>query len=553
MAKVALLIGVSNYGDGLASLPGPQTDIQEMQRVLQNPKVSEFDVVALLPNPDPFEMQLAIEKLFSENRSRDDLILLYFSGHGVKADDGTLYFATRVTQKNQQGRIFASTAVSSSFIQTCMSQSCSKRQVLILDCCFSGAFANDMKAKQAVDEAIDVKTQLGGEGRAVLTSSTATQVSYEKEGISIYTRYLVQGLETGAADRDSNGQITVDELHEYAKEKVQEAAPTMQPEIYAVREGYKILIAQAPQDDPKLIYRKELDERAKLKRGKLSPIDHRAFDYRRRELGLSVQEAEQITNEVLQPYQEFWEKLNEFEQAVKETLDYDPVMSPASLDDLRYLQRVLKLRDEDIAPILSVSHVSLTSSEHTPSESVELSLSTRVTSISTPSFLENDLSSQENVDYTNLRGLLANGDWRKADEETYLIMIYIIGKRRGDWFTEDELLRFPCTDLRTIDRLWVNYSHGKFGFSVQKQIYVDCGAKLNGKYPGDRIWEQFCDRTGWRWNNTYITPHHVTYDVITASQGHLPAFGMIGGFWLGVIGTEKFSSLALRLVDCKIM
>jgi uncharacterized caspase-like protein len=83
MAKVALLIGVSDYGDGLTSLPGTQTDIQEMQRVLQNPKVSGFDVVDLLPNPDPLVMQEAIETLFS-GRTKNDLLLLFFSGHGVK-------------------------------------------------------------------------------------------------------------------------------------------------------------------------------------------------------------------------------------------------------------------------------------------------------------------------------------------------------------------------------------------------------------------------------------------------------------------------------------
>ncbi len=68
-------------------------------------------------------------------------------------------------------------------------------------------------------------------------------------------------------------QITVDELHEYAREKVQEATPTMQPEIYAVREGYKILLARAPQGDPKLVFRKEFDAHARLKRDKLLPID----------------------------------------------------------------------------------------------------------------------------------------------------------------------------------------------------------------------------------------------------------------------------------------
>jgi len=552
MAKVALLIGVSNYGDGLASLPGTQTDIQEMQRVLQNPKVSGFDAVELLSNPDPFEMQLAIEKLFSENRSRDDLILLYFSGHGVRDDNGTLYFATRVTQKNQQGRIFTSTAVPSSFIQTCMSQSRSKRQVLILDCCFSGAFANDMKAKQAVDEAIDVKAQLGGEGRAVLTSSTATQVSYEKEGTSIYTRYLVQGLDTGAADRDSNGQITIDELHEYAKEKVQEAAPSMQPEIYAVREGYKILIAQAPQDDPKLIYRKELDERAKLKRGKLSPAEQRGLKVRRRELGLSDQDADQITEEVLQPYREFWENLNEFEQAVKETLDYDPAMSSTSLNDLQYLQRVLKLRDEDIAPILNNNRLELVPSQSAQPISEKTASSTEVSPLSTPSNLEDDLSSEKNIDYTRLRDLLAAGNWKEADQETYRVMIQAVGKETGNWFTTDELLNFPCVDLKTIDRLWAKYSNGKFGFSVQKKIYLECGGIPDGRYY-EEAYKKFGDRVGWRRNEQWV--FNVTYST-SSPEGHLPSGGVQGGlgwvFWEWVFWGGGVFYFFSRIETCKL-
>jgi hypothetical protein len=414
-----------------------------------------------------------------------------------------------------------------------------------------------MKAKQAIDEAIDVKAQLGGEGRAVLTSSTATQISYEKEGISIYTRYLVQGLETGAADRDSNGQITIDELHEYAKEKVQEAAPTMQPEIYAVREGYKILIAQAPQDDPKLIYRKELDERAKLKRGKLSPTDHRAFNYHRRELGLSAQEAEQIANEVLQPYQEFWEKLNEFEQAVKETLDYDSLMSSASLDDLQYLQRVLKLRNEDIAPILNDNRIELTLSEPAELSSEKTSSPAKTTPPYSPSNLEDDLSSEKNIDYTCLRDLLEVGDWKEADQETCRVMVQVVGKEKENRLTGKELLYFPCTDLLTIDRLWKKYSKGKFGFSVQKQIYVECGARLNGQYPGDKTWGDFSNRVGWSVNSSCIAYSDVSFD-ISAPRGHLPVLNWewLSGSWVKVsahgcvwVGCE-FSSLIFRLVNC---
>jgi len=365
MAKIALLIGISDYGKGLSSLPGTQEDIQAMQRVLQSSQIGSFDKVTMLLNPDRMEMESAIEILFTENRNRDDLILLYFSGHGIRDDkDGTLYFATRGTKKNDQGRILTSTVIPSSALQRYMGQSCSKRQVLILDCCFSGAFANDMKAKQ-VEETIDIKAQLGSEGRAVLTSSTATQVSLEKEGASIYTRYLVQGLETGAADQDNDGKISIDELHEYAKDKVQEEAPTMQPEIYTVREGYKIWIARAPQDDPKLIYRKELDEIAKQKRGKLSFVVQQALKIRWQELGLSSQDAALIETEVLQPHRIFEAKLADFEQTVKEILNQPPQIISESLDDLQYLQRVLKLRDEDVLPILS--RYSLHPTPHYPS------------------------------------------------------------------------------------------------------------------------------------------------------------------------------------------
>lgn len=77
-------------------------------------------------------------------------------------------------------------------------------------------------------------------------------------------------------------------------------------------------------------------------------------------------------------------------------------------------------------------------------------------------------------------------------------MIRAVGQEAGDWFSRAVIPNFPCADLRTIDGLWVKYSQGKFGFSVQKKIYVECGAKLDGEYPGDKIWDKFCDRVGWR-------------------------------------------------------
>ncbi|WP_204136977.1 GUN4 domain-containing protein [Halomicronema sp. CCY15110] len=524
MAKIALLIGISDYGEALTSLPGTQEDLQAMQRVLKSPDVGAFDRVEVLPNPNRTAMEVAIETLFTDNRDRDDLILLYFSGHGVRDDSGVLYFAASNTQKSLQGRILTSTAVSSGALQGYMGQSRSKRQVLILDCCFSGAFARDMKAKD--DEAVNVKAQLGGEGRAVLTSSTATQVSYEREGASLYTTYLVQGLETGAADKDGNGQITVDELHEYAREKVQEQAPTMQPEIYAVKEGYKIFIARAPQGDPKLAFRKEVDERAKLKRGQFSPIDRRAFKFRAQELRLPAPEAKHIIDEVLQPYQAFWAKLNEFEAAVKDTLEYDPQMSIGSINDLRYFQRILKLRDEDIAPVLNTYQIDLVAQTI---KSVTASNSFKAASVKTASADISDelsLESEQGVDYAHLRELLRAGKWKEADQETVEVMLKAAGKDAEErrYLTLDEARNFPCKDLLTIDRLWVHFSGGKFGFSVQKQIWVEVGGKLDFGEDRDAAiaaYDKMSDRNGWRVNESYISYDQVTFNT-SAPAGHLP-------------------------------
>ena len=104
------------------------------------------------------------------------------------------------------------------------------------------------------------------------------------------------------------------------------------------------------------------------------------------------------------------------------------------------------------------------------------------------------LRSEKGIDYTRLRDLLKAGEWREADKETWEVMLRAVGRDSDDWIRSDDYRTFPCLDLRTIDRLWVTYSQGKFGFSVQKQIYVECGAKLDGKYPGDKIWYKFCER-----------------------------------------------------------
>jgi serine/threonine protein kinase len=83
------------------------------------------------------------------------------------------------------------------------------------------------------------------------------------------------------------------------------------------------------------------------------------------------------------------------------------------------------------------------------------------------------------MDYINLRNLLAGKKWREADEETARVMLKGAGREEKGWLNIKDIEKFPCEDLRTIDQLWVEYSNGSFGFSVQKRIYRSVGELWN--------------------------------------------------------------------------
>lgn len=350
MAKIALLIGVSEYESGLNPLPGAVQDVEAIQRVLQHSEMGGFtkENITLLQNPDRQKMEEAIEQLF-RNRQRADLVLLFFSGHGLKDDTGKLYLATCKTRKTTQGELVRSTAVPANFVHESMNRSRSKHQVVILDCCFSGAFAEGMSAKD--DGSVDIQAQLGGEGRAVLASSTSTQYSFEQkdQDLSIYTHYLIQGIESGEADRDNDGEITVNELHDYVKQKVQEVSPAMNPEIYAAKEGFNIRIAHTLIIDPKQRYRKEVERVTSS--GKISEIVRLALDAKQVQLGISAEEARAIEVEVLQPSRRHQQNVQQYEQKFIEAFLRAYPLSSTDRNDLKYLQSVLGLQEEEVQAI----------------------------------------------------------------------------------------------------------------------------------------------------------------------------------------------------------
>jgi formylglycine-generating enzyme required for sulfatase activity/uncharacterized caspase-like protein len=350
MAKVALLIGVSEYQAGLNSLPAAVKDVQALQRVLQDRELGEFDQVKTLLNPDPYAMQFEIETFFT-GRTKDDLVLLYFSGHGIKDDRGNLYFATRITHKNANGDLVRTSAVSAQFVHDMLDNSRARRQAIILDCCFSGAFDPSLRLKD--DGSVNLPDQLGAEGRVVLTSSSSTQYSLEQSEseLSLYTRYLVEGIETGAGDLDEDGKITIKELHHYASDRVRATAPSMTPKLITLKDlGFEIILSKARVTNPQLQYRKTV---ARFSTGdKIRPAGRAVLDTLRQHLGLTQAETDAIESEVLRSYREHLINLKKYRNTLLAEAEHEYPLSQKAQEVMVMLQKLLGLREEDVAPIL---------------------------------------------------------------------------------------------------------------------------------------------------------------------------------------------------------
>ncbi|MCY7275940.1 MAG: caspase family protein [Phormidesmis sp. CAN_BIN44] len=355
MAKIALLIGVSEYEPGLEGLPSAVNDATAMQQVLTNPEMGEFAAadVTVLQNPSRRAMETAIFNLFAK-RAKEDLVLLYFSGHGVVDEGGEFYFASRDTCKDE-GRLVPITAVEAKFVQHWMEKSRSQHKVIILDSCFSGAFAKGVKAKDC--GSVNPERFLGGKGTAILTASTSTQYALALEGfdLSVYTHYLVEGIRTGGADLDNEGSISVEELHDYANSKVKEAAPAMTPEFYPVKEGYKILLAKSPKDDPQLKYRKAVKLLAEEDEGDFSFINRHYLDDLQRSLMVLPDDAATIEFEELEPYRQRRVKVDRYRTVFEGAISKRYPLTEGDRRGLQRLQQLLSLRDEDVTEIETIT------------------------------------------------------------------------------------------------------------------------------------------------------------------------------------------------------
>ncbi|MEB3145322.1 MAG: serine/threonine-protein kinase, partial [Cylindrospermopsis raciborskii 1523720] len=152
--------------------------------------------------------------------------------------------------------------------------------------------------------------------------------------------------------------------------------------------------------------------------------------------------------------------------------------------------------------------------------------------------------------YTQLETLLKAQDFREADLETEKVMLAVANRQREGWLREEDAEKFPCQELRTIDNLWLRYSQGKFGISVQQEIYKNLGGKKEFSY---EVLESFGDRLGWRKQGSWLDIKDLNFS-LSAPTGQLPLRQLLVGGSLGG-GVERGwvlggASLLSRQVEC---
>ncbi|MDR7275994.1 caspase family protein [Catenuloplanes atrovinosus] len=245
--REALIIAIDEYADpGLRRLRAPAHDADELGAVLADPEIGGF-TVRRLRNAPAHEISEVLEEFFAD-RTSDDVLLVHFSGHGLKGADGALHLAATNTKLNR----LAATSVAAEFVNRQMTASRSRRIVLLLDCCYAGAFARGLLPRAGAAD-LGIEEQLAGRGRAVITASSAVQFAFEGDAAttvrrrpSVFTGVLVQGLRSGDADRDGDGIVTLDEMYDHVYAGVRAVTPHQTPGKWVFDMQGSLPIARRP-------------------------------------------------------------------------------------------------------------------------------------------------------------------------------------------------------------------------------------------------------------------------------------------------------------------
>ena len=202
----ALLVGNSTFPNdsSLIELEGPRNDLALLRDALCDPSAGlvPTDNIRIVPERTMSEALRELEGFLAAG-SRDDILILYYTGHGVLSVKNELYLCTRDTDT----KYLKSTAVKASDVREMVDESAAGTTVIFLDCCHSGRFKGG-----------DLSATLSGRGSFVVTSSRPGELANDTDvqnRASLFTHHLVEGLLRGAEDHDGDGMITLSDVYDY--------------------------------------------------------------------------------------------------------------------------------------------------------------------------------------------------------------------------------------------------------------------------------------------------------------------------------------------------
>ncbi|MFL4471146.1 caspase family protein [Tateyamaria armeniaca] len=208
--RVALLFGNKAYeNEDFAPLQSPHADVDALAAVLKDPERGGFHDVKVFKDANRLDILRNLTKSLRK-KNRDDLLLVYFSGHGQTDDHGDLYLASVEAEKE----LLTATAVDARHVAQEIGRADKGKTVLVLDCCHAGAFPSHFKSGDGLQAKADAYAD--GAGCYVLMACDEFELAHDGRGesLSLLTHHIVEGLQ-GAADTDQDGFITVNELSDY--------------------------------------------------------------------------------------------------------------------------------------------------------------------------------------------------------------------------------------------------------------------------------------------------------------------------------------------------
>jgi hypothetical protein len=459
----AIVVGINNYKFlPNASLKFAEQDALAIRQFLCEEAGFAADQVLLCGDGTagsreatrPMLRQILLNELHRAQNA--DNLWFFFSGHGLSDQRDYLM------PIDGNPHDLHDTAIPIHFVVDQLRACKAKNIVLILDMCRDERPETERKSVESMEALRQlVQDQEGQQGIITLFSCGRGESSYEVPGLGqgAFTHALLEGLRRQSILRDLETYLAqrVPELHRLAGRATRKQVPLVIPEP-----GWKY-------DKPILSHHSPAVDVARLK---AMAIDAESD----RDLEKAIR---------------LWEQVN--------LLAIDPEDRRRAIYKIKWLSS-----NQSSTGNIVVMHDAFGTSIQQPVVEIQARLPVALEQQSQHQIDGVPLKSEKGIDYRYLRNLLKAGKWEEADLATSNVMLKLTKRELEDWLDEDSLKKIPCLDLKTIDQLWVEASNGKFGFSIQKQIWEECGA-VSGYDRED--YKDFCDCVGWRIKGRWTNYH----------------------------------------------